>query len=109
MTTRRPRGTSQLQFENDEVRVTEWTFAPAEAAGWHRHDFACVMAPLTSGRVRVETSDDDWTTNVTAGRCYFRSAGTEHDVINIGDTELRVLEIEIKASSVSPSRGPAGG
>ena len=48
-----PAATSVVKIENDRVRVTEWSFVPGAATGWHRHAYDYVIVPLTSGRLKL--------------------------------------------------------
>jgi quercetin dioxygenase-like cupin family protein len=92
----RPQAASIVQIDDERVRVTEWRFAPGEATGWHRHELDYVVVPVTGGRLRLETSDDSNEVELVAGHAYAREAGIEHDVVNVGDTEVAFVEIELK-------------
>ena len=47
-----------VNADNDEVRVTTWTFGAAGAAtGQHRHEFDYVVVPITGGRFEVVDID----------------------------------------------------
>ena len=85
-----------LRVENDEVRVTEWRFAPGDATGHHRHGYDYVVVPLTAGQVRLVSASGETTAEMAPGAAYFRKAGVEHDVINIGGEPLAFVEIELK-------------
>lgn len=90
------RARKHVHVENPDVLVTEWTFAPGDATGWHRHGYDYVIVPVTDGRVGIVAEDGEETSfEMTAGASYFRKAGVEHDVINRGDGELRFVEIEL--------------
>jgi len=82
-------------FENDEVRVTEWRFAPDAATGHHRHQFDYVVVPLTDGTLRQITPAGETTSQLKVGVAYFRKAGVEHDVINAGGKYLAFVDIEL--------------
>ena len=44
--------------DNDQVRVTTWTFEAAGAAtGRHRHEFDYVVVPITGGTFEVVDPD----------------------------------------------------
>ena len=86
-----------VQIDNERTRVTEWRFAPGAATGFHRHDYDYVIVPGTTGRLKVVGGDGAHAfAELTAGRCYFRNAGVEHDVINATDGELVFVEVELK-------------
>jgi quercetin dioxygenase-like cupin family protein len=91
-----PAATSTVKIENDRVRVTEWSFVPGAATGWHRHEYDYVIVPLTSGRLQlVEPGGVERFAELTAGEPYARNAGVEHDVVNANAFPFRFLEIEI--------------
>ncbi len=92
-----PKATARVQIDDAAVRVTEYRFAPGAATGWHRHDFAYVIAPITSGPVEIVGPGGTRTrAELIAGEAYHRPAGVEHDVVHVGSGELRFLEIELK-------------
>ena len=76
--------------------MTEWRFAPGEATGRHRHELDYVVVPIVGGRLRLEGRDGTTEAELVAGRSYFRDAGVEHDVVNVGDAELVFVEVELK-------------
>jgi quercetin dioxygenase-like cupin family protein len=85
-----------VQVDNDIAIVTEWRFAPGAATGWHRHGYDYVVVPMTSGRLRLKSSDGEHIAELEAGKSYYRNAGVEHDVINASDFEFVFVEIEFK-------------
>ena len=36
-------------IDNERVRVTHWRFAPGSHTGRHRHEYAYVVVPMTTG------------------------------------------------------------
>ena len=86
-----------VQIDNERTKVTEWRFAPGTATGHHIHQYDYVIVPLTSGRLKQILPDGaEVTSELEAGRCYFRKAGVEHDVVNANDHEFAFVEIELK-------------
>ena len=84
-------------IDNARTRVTEWRFAPGAATGWHRHEYDYVVDPMTDGRLRLVTGEDEETiAELRTGVPYFRDAGVEHDVINANDYEFVFIDIEYK-------------
>ena len=84
-------------IDNDETRVTEWRFPPGGATGWHRHEFAYDVVPMTTGQLKlIGPGGEESVADLVEGKPYFRKVGVEHDVININDFEFRFIEIEIK-------------
>ncbi len=86
-----------VKCEDDNMRVTEWRFAPGAATGWHRHAYDYVVVPLMDGKLGLENAQGGQATaDLLRGVPYHRGSGVEHDVININETEFAFLEIELK-------------
>ncbi len=86
-----------VQIDNERARVTEWRFAPGAATGYHRHEYDYVIVPGTTGKLKLIGPDQGESfAELTAGVCYFRQAGVEHDVINATDGEFVFVEVELK-------------
>ncbi len=90
------RAVPTVQIDNERVIVTEWRFAPGAETGQHVHQLDYVVVPLTSGTLRLVEPEGSRDAQLTAGVSYSRSAGVNHNVINVNDHEFRFLEIEIK-------------
>ncbi|MCG6204951.1 cupin domain-containing protein [Rhodopseudomonas sp. HC1] len=89
---------SDVQIDNDEVRVTEWRLAPGAATGHHRHGMDYVIVPVADGTMTIVAPDGSRSTaQLQAGQSYFRKAGVEHDVLNESTAEIVFLEVELKA------------
>ena len=98
-----PKATGTLLLENDRLRVTLWSFAPAADTGWHRHTLDYIVVPLTSGRLRLELpGGGEALSDLTIGAPYFRKAGVEHNVINVNNFDFTFIEIELH-DAVSPT------
>jgi beta-alanine degradation protein BauB len=82
--------------DNDAVRITEWRFAPGAATGHHRHAFDYVVVYVTAAKIRAVGPAGETSFEMAAGQSYFRNAGVEHDVINVGNDPVTFVEIEIK-------------
>ena len=92
----RPQASSQRQIDNDQVIVTRWDFPPEAETGWHRHDHDYVIVPIHDGNMLLETPEGNREVMLQAGVCYNRVAGTEHNVINIGENAFSFVEVELK-------------
>lgn len=96
MTDRKP-AQNTVQIDDDNVRVTEWRFAPGEHTGWHRHELDYVVVPMTTGTLEmIDESGSTDTAYLTSGRSYTHAAGVAHDVINANAFEFVFIEIELK-------------
>jgi beta-alanine degradation protein BauB len=83
-------------IDDERVRVTRWQFAPGAATGWHRHEYAYVVVPLTTGRLEITAREGAGPAELRTGQAYARAAGVEHDVRNPNAFEFVFVEIEIK-------------
>ncbi|HLT19414.1 MAG TPA: cupin domain-containing protein [Thermomicrobiales bacterium] len=89
--------TATVQVDNERVRVTEWSFTPGAATGYHRHEYDYVVVPLMNGRLKLVGPDGEESfAELEAGVSYYREAGVEHDVINASDGDFSFVEIELK-------------
>ncbi len=90
--------TSDVQIDNDEVRVTEWRLAPGSATGHHRHEMDYVIVPVTDSDMTIVAPDGTRSVaQLRIGKSYFRKAGVEHDVLNETQDAIVFLEVELKA------------
>jgi beta-alanine degradation protein BauB len=92
----RAKATSVTVEDNDRVRITEWRFRPGAETGWHRHELDYVIVYRTAAKHLVETLEGGISVEVKEGHSYFRKAGVEHNVVNVGDSEVVLVETEIK-------------
>ena len=90
--------TSDVQIDNDEVRVTEWRLAPGSATRHHRHEMDYVIVPVTNSDMTIVAPDGTRSiAQLRIGKSYFRKAGVEHDVLNETKDAIVFLEVELKA------------
>ncbi len=82
--------------DNARVRIVRYTLAPGHATGWHRHALDYVIVPYADCRIRVDTAAGSIEAEMKRDQPYFRQLGAEHDVVNIMDTPMSFLEIELK-------------
>ena len=90
-----------LQVDDERVRVTKWSFAPGAKTGWHRHEFAYVVEPLTTGTLRLHGANGVNEAQLTLGQSYSNPAGIEHDVENPNSFDFAFVEIELKDHPLS--------
>jgi beta-alanine degradation protein BauB len=88
---------SIVQTDTAEVRVTQWRLPPGSATGHHRHEYDYVVVPMTDGVLTLVSTDGRGQGRLTAGQCYFRKAGVEHDVVNETAAEIVFVEVELKS------------
>ena len=88
---------SEVQVDNEEVRVTEWRLPPGGATGHHTHGMDYVIVPVVAGEMTIVAPGGERSkAQLAAGKSYFRKAGVQHDVLNETSTEIVFLEIELK-------------
>jgi len=89
---------SDVQIDNDEVRVTRWRLPAGGATGPHRHGMDYVIVPVTTSAMTIVAPDGTRSiAQLVTGQSYFRKAGVEHDVLNETGDDIVFLEIELKA------------
>ena len=96
-----------VQEDNDRVRVTEYRFAPGAETMPHVHQWDYVVVPQTDGDLLLIAPDGlESRAQLTQGVSYYRQAGVEHNVINVGRAELVFIEVEIKAHPIVENQEP---
>ena len=92
-------------FENDRVRVLSYTDRPGDRTTPHEHPDS-VMYTLSSFRRRLSSGDQQREVDMPAGLTGWLPA-QQHSGENIGDTDTRVLFVELKDSAAAgPALGP---
>lgn len=84
----------KVVFENDRVRVLEYTDAPGDRTTPHQHPDS-VMYTLSSFRRRLVSGDTAREVELAVGTVGWLPA-QEHHGENIGDTPTHVLFVELK-------------
>ncbi len=93
----------QVLFENDRVRVLEYTDQPGDLTTPHAHPDS-VMYTLSSFRRRLVSDGAEREVELQAGTVGWLPA-QEHHGENIGETATHVLFVELKDGSAS-GQGP---
>lgn len=86
-------------FENDRVRVLEYTDAPGQRTTPHEHPDS-VMYTLSSFRRRLYSDETQRDVELPAGMTGWLPA-QQHAGENIGDTDTHVIFVELKEGSAS--------
>jgi beta-alanine degradation protein BauB len=89
----------RVVFENDRVRVLEYTDQPGDITRPHRHPDS-VMYTLSSFRRRLVSGDASNEVDMPSGRVGWLPA-QEHHGENIGDTATHVIFVELKEPAPS--------
>jgi len=94
-------------FENDHVRVLEYTDQPGDRTTPHEHPNS-VMVTLSSFRRRLYAGDEQRDVAISAEKVSWLPA-QQHAGHNIGDTPTHVIFVELKDSATAlPSTGALG-
>ncbi len=91
----------KVVFENDRVRVLEYTDSPGDVTTPHRHPDS-VMYTLSSFRRRLVSDGGTREVGLSSGSVGWLPAQQHHGE-NVGDTPTHVLFVELK----EPTSGPA--
>jgi quercetin dioxygenase-like cupin family protein len=95
----------RVVFENDRVRVLEYTDAPGDATTDHRHPDS-VMVTLSGFRRRLLHGEQEREVEIPAGMASWLPA-QEHRGVNIGDTDTHTIFVELKEAAPGGSEQPA--
>jgi quercetin dioxygenase-like cupin family protein len=94
---------TKLVFENDRVKVWEFTLAPGQAVETHTHQHPYFFYAIEGSTLEV-TRAGGRVDKVTleAGQVYYREGGDTHGARNIGGTRYHEVLVELKTPP--PSR-----
>jgi hypothetical protein len=84
-------------FENDRVRVLEYSDKPGEGTTPHVHPDS-VMYTLSSFNRRLASGGREVDVEINAGSVRWLDA-QEHSGLNIGDTDTHVIFVELKEAN----------
>jgi len=96
----------RVVFENERVRVLEYTDTPGDRTTPHQHPDS-VMYTLSSFRRRLVSGDAQRDVELQAGTVNWLPA-QEHHGENIGDTPTHVIFVELKEPGISSGAGQLG-
>ena len=101
MKIQRKKAKTNIQIDNERIRVTEYSFNKGDETGFHTHQWDYVVVPQTSGQLLIiDDRKVETTATLVKGAPYYRRAGVSHNVINNGREKLVFIELEIKTHSV---------
>ncbi len=94
--TERPLFVLTEQIDNPSTCVNHLLFPAHCETRWHRHERDYVIVPMQACELLIDTGEGPKPVALKAGECYYRDAGVEHNVINPSDTDITLIEVEIK-------------
>jgi mannose-6-phosphate isomerase-like protein (cupin superfamily) len=91
----------EVLVDNETTKITFHRIQPGEQSGWHLHDKNYVGYHIEAAKLRYERGDGalgDMISEPGKATFYEVGGGFEHNVTNVGDTDMVALEIEYKKS-----------
>ena len=87
---------TKLIFENERVKVWEFTLAPGESIDSHTHQHDYLFYPMEGSTLEV-TRANGRVDRVTlhAGQVYYRAKGDTHGAKNIGASRYHEVLLEL--------------
>jgi len=87
---------TRLVFENERVRVWEFTLQPGEQIESHKHDHDYFFYPIEGGTLEVTRASGTTRATLNAGEVYFRKGGDTHAAKNVDDHRYHEVLVELK-------------
>lgn len=96
------RATSRLLLDNDAIRITYFDFGPGQANEWHFHPYDFVVVTFDDGTLQSQLTDGSTATIAAKQNNYYKvPAGNRHRAMNVGDTPIRLVEVELKNTDIT--------
>lgn len=87
---------TKLIFENERVKVWEFTLPPGESTGAHTHEHDYFFYPIEGGTLEVMRDSGVTQATLEVGKVYYRNKGDTHDARNIDDHRYHEILVELK-------------
>lgn len=87
---------TKLIFENERVRVWEFTLQPGEAIGAHKHELDYFFYPIEGATLEVTRASGATRITLNTGEIYFRKGGDTHSAANVDDHRYHEILVELK-------------
>ena len=88
---------SKLIFENERIRVWEFTLQPGETIDAHQHEHDYFFYPIEGGTLEVTRASGVVRATLEAGKVYYRSGGDTHAAKNVDDHRYHEVLVELKS------------
>ena len=88
---------TKLIFENERVRVWEFTLQPGETIETHKHENDYFFYPIEGGTLEVTRPSGVTRATLNAGEVYYRKGGDSHAAKNVDDHRYHEVLVELKA------------
>ena len=87
---------TKLIFENERVRVWEFTLQPGETIEAHKHDHDYFFYPLEGGTLEVTRPTGQTRATLESGKVYYRKGGDTHAAKNVDNHRYHEILVELK-------------
>ena len=88
---------TRLIFENERVKVWEFTLDPGESIGAHTHEHDYLFYPIEGGTLEVTRANGRVDrVALEAGTVYYRPGGDTHAATNRGPGRYHEVLVELK-------------
>jgi quercetin dioxygenase-like cupin family protein len=88
---------TKLIFENERVKVWEFTLAPGQELGSHRHEHDYFFYPIEGGTLEVTRASGTTRATLETGKVYYRAKGDTHAAKNVGPERYHEILVELKS------------
>jgi len=88
---------TKLVFENERIRVWEFTLQPGETIEAHKHVNDYFFYPIEGGTLDVTRVSGVTRVTLKAGEVYYRKGGDTHAATNVDDHRYHEILVELKA------------
>jgi quercetin dioxygenase-like cupin family protein len=87
---------TKLLFENERIRVWEFTLQPGEMIEAHKHEHDYFFYPIEGGTLEVTRPSGVTRATLEAGKVYYRPGGDTHAAKNVDDHRYHEILVELK-------------
>jgi quercetin dioxygenase-like cupin family protein len=87
---------TKLIFENEQVKVWEFTLQPGETIEAHKHDHDYFFYPIEGGTLEVTRASGVTRATLETGEVYYRKGGDTHAARNVDDHRYHEILVELK-------------
>jgi quercetin dioxygenase-like cupin family protein len=87
---------TKLIFENERVKIWEFTLAPGQEIGSHKHEHDYFFYPIEGGTLEVTRASGVTRATLETGKIYFRTRGDTHAARNLGAERYHEILVELK-------------
>ncbi len=87
---------TKLIFENEQVRVWEFTLEPGQVIESHKHECDYLFYPIEGATLEVMRDSGVKQVALNAGEVYFRKGGDTHAARNVDDHRYHEVLVELK-------------